>query len=152
LEGAFAEAGIAADRLTVTPRLHTVAYLELHHQVDFVLDTFPFAGLTVSAVAAWMGVPTLTLAGKTSAARAGASLQHSVGLDEFIAENPDDFVEKAVKLAADFAKLAEIRASMRERMAVQFTNGEAYMRTFEAGLRQAWREWCAQNPEVVPEA
>ena len=151
LEAAIAEAGIAADRLTVTPRLHTVAYLELHHKIDFVLDTFPFAGLTVSAVAAWMGVPTLTLAGKTSAARAGASLQHSVGLDEFIAESPDDFVEKAVKLASDFAHLAEVRASMRERMAVQFTNGDAYMRTFEAGLRQAWREWCAQNPEVAPE-
>jgi protein O-GlcNAc transferase len=150
LEAAMAEAGVGADRLVVSPRLHMVAYLELHHQIDFVLDTFPFAGLTVSAMAAWMGVPTLTIAGKTSAARAGASLQHSLGLDEFIAQNPDDFVEKAVKIASDFAHLAEVRASMRERMAVQFTDGEAYMRSFEAGLRQAWREWCAQNPEPTP--
>jgi predicted O-linked N-acetylglucosamine transferase (SPINDLY family) len=73
-------------------------------------------------------------------------------LDEFIAQSPDDFVEKAVKIASDFAHLAEIRASMRERMAVQFTDGEAYMRSFEAGLRQAWREWCAQNPEPTPGA
>jgi protein O-GlcNAc transferase len=151
LESAMAEAGIGADRLVVSPRLHMVAYLELHHQMDFILDTFPFAGLTVSAMAAWMGVPTLTIAGKTPAARAGASLQHSLGLDEFIAENPEDFVEKAVKLASDFAHLAELRASMRERMAVQFTDGKAYMRSFEAALRQAWREWCAQNPEETPE-
>jgi predicted O-linked N-acetylglucosamine transferase (SPINDLY family) len=150
LEAAMAEVGIGADRLFVSPRVHMVAYLELHHRIDFVLDTFPFAGLTVSAMAAWMGVPTLTIAGKTSAARAGASLQHSLGLDEFIAQNPDDFVEKAVKIASDFARLAEIRASMRERMAVQFTDGAAYMRSFEAGLRQAWREWCAQNPEPTP--
>jgi predicted O-linked N-acetylglucosamine transferase (SPINDLY family) len=150
-EAALAEAGVGADRVTFTPRLHMVDYLELHHQIDFVLDTFPFAGLTVSAMAAWMGVPTLTIAGKTSAARAGASLQHSLGLDEFIAENPEDFVEKAVKLSSDFAHLAELRASMRERMAVQFTNGEAYMRSFEAALRQAWREWCVQNPVETTE-
>jgi protein O-GlcNAc transferase len=146
-EAALAEAGIAAERVTFTPRLHMVAYLEQHHQVDFVLDTFPFAGLTVSAMAAWMGVPTLTIAGKTSAARAGASLQHSLGLDEFIAENTEDFVEKAVRLASDPAHLAEIRGSMRERMAAQFTDGAAYMRSFEAALRQAWREWCALEPD-----
>ena len=150
-EAALAEAGIGADRVTFTPRLHMVEYLELHHQMDFILDTFPFAGLTVSAMAAWMGVPTLTIAGKTPAARAGASLLHSLGLDEFIAENPEDFVGKAVKIASDFAHLAELRASMRERMAVQFTDGKAYMRSFEAALRQAWREWCAQNPEETPE-
>jgi protein O-GlcNAc transferase len=146
-EAALAEAGIAADRVTFSPRLHSVAYLELHSQVDFILDTFPFAGLTVSAMAAWMGVPTLTIAGKTSAARAGASLQHSLGLDEFIADNPEDFVEKAVGLASDPAHLAEIRSSMRERMAAQFTDAGAYMRSFEAALRQAWREWCAQKPD-----
>ncbi len=151
-EKTLAEAGIDAGRVTFSPRLHLVAYLELHHQMDFVLDTFPFAGLTVSAIAAWMGVPTLTIAGHTSAARAGASLQHALGLDEFIAENPDDFVEKAVKLASDFERLAEIRASMRDRMAVHLTNGPAYMRSFEAAMRQAWRNWCAQNPEQPAES
>jgi len=35
---------------------------------------------------------------------------------------------------------------MRERMEAQFTDGAAYMRSFEAALRQAWREWCAQEP------
>jgi protein O-GlcNAc transferase len=151
-EAALSEAGIEPERVTYTPRLHLMAYLELHHQMDLVLDTFPFAGLTVSAIAAWMGVPTLTIAGNTSAARAGASLLHSLGLDEFVASDPDDFVERAVKLAADFGHLAEIRGSMRERMAVQFTNGPAYMRSFEAAIREAWREWCAKNPEMPAES
>jgi protein O-GlcNAc transferase len=138
------EAGIAAERVTFSPRLLINPYLELHHQIDFVLDTFPFAGLTVSAIAAWMGVPTLTIAGETSAARAGASLQHSLGLEEFVARDPDDFVAKAVSLAADLDHLAGIRASMRERMAVDLTNGPAYMRSFEAALREAWVAWCSQ--------
>lgn len=150
-EASFAEAGIAADRVRFSPRLHLVAYLELHHQMDFVLDTFPFAGLTVSALAAWMGVPTLTIAGNSPSARAGASLQHSLGLDEFIAKDPDDFVEKAVKLASDFGHLAQIRSSMRERMAAQFTNGPAYMRSFEAAMREAWRDWCARDPDQLAE-
>ncbi len=150
-EAALAEAGIDAGRVTFSPRLHTVGYLELHHQMDFILDTFPFAGLTVSAIAAWMGVPTLTIAGNTSSARAGASLQHSLGLDEFIAKDPEDFVERAVKLASNFERLAEIRSSMRDRMAVQFTDAPAYMRSFEAAMREAWREWCARNPDQPAE-
>jgi predicted O-linked N-acetylglucosamine transferase (SPINDLY family) len=148
----MAEAGIAAERLIFTERLHLVAYLELHHRVDFILDTFPFAGLTVSALAAWMGVPTLTVAGKTPAARAGASLQHALGLDDFIAQDPEDFVQKAVALASDFGRLAEIRASMRERMAVRFTDSKSYMRSFESALRDAWRKWCAESPDAPPEA
>jgi predicted O-linked N-acetylglucosamine transferase (SPINDLY family) len=114
----------------------------MHHEVDMLLDCFPFAGLTVTALAAWMGVPTITIAGHNSSARGGASIMHSLDLDSFVASDPADFVNKAVALSTNLPMLAAVRASMRERMAVQYTNGEAYTRAFEAELRKTWQQWC----------
>ncbi|NBV85168.1 MAG: hypothetical protein EBS01_02625 [Verrucomicrobia bacterium] len=144
-EATMAAEGIAPERIMVSPRKSHDAYLHMHDDIDFVLDCFPFGGLTVSAVAAWMGVPTLTLAGDTPSARAGASLQHALGLDEFIALDVDDYVQKAVQIAADLPRLAAIRESMRTRMAVQLANGPAYTRSFEQQIRSAWRRYC-QTP------
>jgi predicted O-linked N-acetylglucosamine transferase (SPINDLY family) len=141
-EATMAAEGIAPERIIASPRKSHDAYLHMHDEIDFVLDCFPFGGLTVSAIAAWMGVPTLTIAGHTPSARAGAALQHSLGLDEFIANDPEDYLQKAVRLAADLPRLAEIRQSMRTRMAVQLSNGEAYTRAFEREIRSAWRHYC----------
>ena len=143
--------GISPERIIISPRRSDAAYLHMHDEVDMMLDCFPFAGLTVSAIAAWMGVPTLTIAGTTSSARAGAALTHSFGLEDFIASDPADFVERAVALTSDLAKLAAVRASMRERMALLFTNGEAYTRSFETELRKAWQRWCQElGPTHLP--
>lgn len=144
-EATMAAEGIAPERIIVSPRKSHDAYMHMHDEIDFVLDCFPFGGLTVSAIAAWMGVPTLTLAGNTPSARAGAALQHSLGLDEFIASDSEDYVQKAVLLAGDLPRLAEIRQSMRTRMDAQLSNGEAYTQAFEREIRSAWRRYC-QTP------
>lgn len=67
---------------------------------------------------------------------------HSLDLDNFIAKDPAGFVESAVALSSNLESLAAIRASMRQRMAVLYTNGDAYARAFEAELRKAWQLWC----------
>jgi predicted O-linked N-acetylglucosamine transferase (SPINDLY family) len=140
---------IAPERIISSERKSHDAYLHLHDPIDFALDCFPFGGLTVSAFAAWMGVPTMTIAGKTPCARAGASLQHSLGLDDFIAKDPQEFVQKAVALTKDLSYLASVRASMRDRMAVQLTNGEAFAASFGPELRKAWKRWCNGEARVV---
>ncbi len=142
LEQTMAEEGIAPERIIICPRKSGDAYLHVHDELDLMLDSFPFGGLTISAIAAWMGVPTLTVCGDSPASRAGTSLMHSMGLDECIASDPADFVKKAVALASDLPRLASMRASMRERMAKQVTDGAAYTRSFEQELRKAWERWC----------
>jgi predicted O-linked N-acetylglucosamine transferase (SPINDLY family) len=147
---AFMQAkNIAPERIISSERKAHDAYLHLHDPIDFALDCFPFGGLTVSAFAAWMGLPTMTVAGNTPCARAGASLQHSLGLDDFIAKDPGEFVRKAVALTKDLPYLASVRASMRERMARQLTNGEAFSKSFGAELRRAWKRWCDGEGRVV---
>jgi predicted O-linked N-acetylglucosamine transferase (SPINDLY family) len=83
----FAAMEIARERLVFHPRCGTEAYLALHHQVDLCLDAFPYNGGTTTHHAIWMGVPTLTMAGRTPAARQGAAILGQLELDGFSAAN-----------------------------------------------------------------
>jgi predicted O-linked N-acetylglucosamine transferase (SPINDLY family) len=142
-EDYFIKAGIAPERVFRMQRQSGDAYLRMHHGVDIALDCFPFAGLTVSLFAAWMGVPTVTLGGRMPSARAGVSILRALDLEEWIASDPADFIQRAVSLASDRDNLARIRGSLRERMARQLTHREGFVQDYEAHLREAWRKWCA---------
>ena len=143
----FSAHGIASDRLIFHPRCSMEQYLALHHQVDLCLDTTPYTGGTTTCHALWMGVPTLTLAGSTPAARQSAANQEMIGLAGFCAKSPTEFVEKGVYWSTHLAALAEVRASLRTRWreAPSHQHDEA-AEVFECALRQMWRRWCAGLP------
>lgn len=136
LHAAFSAAGITPDRIVLNgDELSVAAHLGLYHGVDIALDPFPYNGTTTTCEALWMGVPVVTLAGRTHVARVGASLLTHTGLTNWIAASPDDYVERAVAAARDLPRLAELRRTLRERLrasplcdASRFTRGleEAY--------------------------
>jgi predicted O-linked N-acetylglucosamine transferase (SPINDLY family) len=71
----------------------------------------------------------------------------NLGLEDWVAEDEDAFFAKAVDLAGDCGYLAEIRQSLRERLAVSPIRDEAgYVRAVEAAYRKMWRRWCAGEP------
>jgi predicted O-linked N-acetylglucosamine transferase (SPINDLY family) len=151
----FAQEGITADRLSFLPRSDMAQYLDLHHQVDICLDTFPYGGGTTTMHALWMGVPTLSLAGATTAGRTGVTLLCHAGLDAFIAHDAADFVLKGLRWAGDLKGLSVIRAKVREDFA---NSAMGQPQVVAAGLALAlrimWRRWCAGLPaesfEVTP--
>jgi len=145
----FAEWGVSRERLTFHPRSSMGIYMTLHHQVDICLDTFPYSGGTTTCHALWMGVPTLTLMGKTQPSRAGAGLLRNVGLDEFIAHDTDDFVNKGVCLAQDINALVKIRAELRLRFK-QSPRGqpELIANGLEQVFRLMWQRWCDDLPPI----
>jgi predicted O-linked N-acetylglucosamine transferase (SPINDLY family) len=143
----FRESGITPDRITTHPWTNHEALLALHHRVDIGLEPIPYAGCTTSNHALWMGVPSLTLVGATPASRLSAANLGHLGLGEFIAENPDDFVEKGLYWANNLQALAALRAGLRDR----WQRSPARQPTFvaagiEAALRRMWRRWCAGLP------
>ncbi|WP_411885823.1 tetratricopeptide repeat protein [Polaromonas sp. YR568] len=143
----FAEEGIARERLDFHPRTSMTDYLALHHQVDMCLDTFPYNGGTTTLHALWMGVPTLTLAGSTVAGRSGAGVLGHVGLNEFVAQAPAEFVREGLSLAADLPMLAGLRAGLRERFAQSVPGQPALIAAgLERALRAMWRRWCLDLP------
>ena len=143
----FTQQGIARNRLNFYPRSDMGSYLGLHQQVDICLDTFPYNGGTTTLHALWMGVPTLTLAGSTPAGRSGTCILGNAGLEAFITQSPEDFVQKGLSWAGNLAGLSDIRAGLRERIAKSAMGQPAVVAAgVECALRRMWQRWCAGLP------
>ncbi len=118
-------------------------HLALYRHVDVALDPFPFNGSTTTFEALWMGAPVVTLLGDTMVGRWSAAMLRALKLEDLIARTPEDYVEIALRLAADPARLAELRAGLRGRvLASPLCDGQRFTRHFERLIRALWRRWC----------
>jgi predicted O-linked N-acetylglucosamine transferase (SPINDLY family) len=139
----FRDAGIASGRVAFVARLPFSRYLERYHDLDLCLDPFPFCGGTTTMDALWMGVPVITLAGRTAVGRGGVSILSNLGLTELIARTPEQYVDLAVAWGEDQARLAELRAGLRPRMqSSPLADGKQYAAGVEAAFRGMWETWC----------
>ena len=109
----LAREGIDPVRVEFVPLQPRPKYLACYHRIDIGLDTLPYNGHSTSLDAYWMGVPVVTLVGKTVAGRAGLSQLTNLGLGELAAHTPSEFVEIVAKLASDLGRLSELRATRR---------------------------------------
>jgi len=145
----FAGQGIDRERLSFYPRRSMGIYMTLHHQVDICLDTFPYNGGTTTCHALWMGVPTLTLAGQKPAGRVGALVLSHVGLESFIADDADDYVNKGLRLANDIELLAQLRIELRSRFKLSAVQKpELIAKGLEQAFHLMWQRWCDDLPPI----
>jgi protein O-GlcNAc transferase len=146
LTAQFAEQGISSERIQLLGRVDQHRdHLALYHRVDVALDTYPYHGTTTTCEALWMGVPVVSLAGRTHVSRVGVSLLTNVGLPEIIAQTPEEYLLIASKLATNPARLDALRASLRNQMrSSPLTDGGRFAKDIEAAYRDAWRRWCAK--------
>jgi predicted O-linked N-acetylglucosamine transferase (SPINDLY family) len=134
----FAQAGLDPERLMVLPwEATTQGHLNVYGEVDIALDTVPYNGATTTCEALWMGVPVVTLIGRTHAGRMGASILRAAGLGCYVATTATEFVDICVRLANERSALIELREHGRERLRASALMDEAaFVRGFEAALRQ----------------
>ena len=93
-----------------------IDHLKKYNLIDLCLDTIPYTGVTTNIEAAWMGVPTLTLKGDIFLYKCGASINKNIKLDQFIANNKNEYVNKAGEISKNFQELSNIRKSIRKRL------------------------------------
>lgn len=95
-----------------------------------------------------MGVPVVTLAGRSHIARVGVSFLTAVGIEELIAISADEYVEMAVELARDRERIERYRADLRGAMARSaLMDGAAVTRDVENAFRAMLTEKLADMPE-----
>ncbi|MDB5297170.1 MAG: tetratricopeptide repeat protein [Phycisphaerales bacterium] len=153
----FAELGIAAGRLECLARTRTLGeHLDVYGRCDIALDPFPYNGTTTTCEAMWMGVPVVTLAGRTHAGRVGVSLLTNVGLPDWVAETADEYVAVAARMAADLPRLAALRAGLREQMRASPVMDAADVTShIEEAYRTMWQDYCraaGPAPAATPSA
>jgi protein O-GlcNAc transferase len=137
----FAARGIGPERLELLPYRATAAeHLSIYSRIDLTLDTFPYHGTATTCESLWMGVPVVTLAGDIHASRVGLSLLNAVGLPDWIAQTPEQYVKIATSRAAENS--TESRTKLREQMLDSpLMDGQRFARAMEATYRDMWRQW-----------
>ena len=128
----FAGLGVDPARIRFLGRLPLAEHLRVFHQVDLCLDTFPYHGMTMTCESLWMGVPVITLAGRSHVSRIGVSLLTVTGLEDFIAHSRPEYIRIAIDTANDLERLARLRTTLRERMRrSSLTHADHYARALE---------------------
>ena len=105
-------AGVDPARLVFAGRVPYGDYLARYRAADLFLDTLPYNAGTTASDALWAGLPVLTCAGDSFAARMGASLLTAVGLPELIAYDRPTYERLAIELAREPGRLAGIRGKL----------------------------------------
>ena len=145
----FDAAGVYADRLDLVGRLPLDACLQQYLEIDIALDSFPCNGGTTTCESLWMGVPVVSCSdpkARSGASRSGFSLLSNAGLPELAVPTLEEYVGIALRLAADLPALAQLRATLRERVrASPLLDAEGFTRDLETLYRVAWREWCGRR-------
>jgi len=150
LLGNLGSAGVAASRITFVPYVALEEYFRRFNAADIALDSTPYSGCSTTFDTLWMGVPVITLAGTTSVSRSTASVLSELGLAEWIASTPEEYVRLAVEFARDPSAVYALRSSLRERMRASPLMDEArFTRDLEAAYRGMWRAWCG-SPASEP--
>ena len=91
-------------------------HLDLYNNVDVALDTFPYPGVTTTFDAVLMGVPVLTMKGHNFNSRCGESININLQMENFIAENKDDYFNKAISLQKEKSTLHKFGKNLREKV------------------------------------
>ena len=66
----------------------------------------------------------------------------NLGLEDLIAEDGAQYVDKAARLARDLPRLAGLRAGLRPRFAASpLMDYAGFARALEAAYRDMWRNW-----------
>lgn len=137
----FAARGIAAERIRCG--FHSPPW-DVLRGVDISLDCFPHNSGTTLFESLYMAVPYVTLSGRPGVGRLGAAILHGVGRHEWVAHTVQEYVDKAVALASDLPRLAQVRATLREAMVASPLMDEAgFTRSVEAAytgmLERHWQ-------------
>ncbi len=82
--------------ITASPEEH----LEQYSQMDVGLDPFPNGGCTTTCEALWMGVPVITLIGRSYVSRMSTAVLNGAGLPEFCAKTEEDYLNLAIGMAS----------------------------------------------------
>ena len=104
--------GVSEDKIILKGFKERKDLLEMYNDVDIALDPFPYNGGSTSFEASWMGCPLLTKKGKTFLSRCGESININLNMREMIAEDEQDYINKAVQIADNKEILLNLRKKL----------------------------------------
>lgn len=135
-------AGFDMGRVELRPA--TREYLQEYYEVDIALDTFPYTGGGTTCDALYMGVPVVTLVGRTHGSRFGYSILANAGLRELCAFSIEEYVRLAVHLAEDGELLTALHSNLRQMLKNSpVMDAGLYSKSLAEAYTGAWEKYEA---------
>jgi len=139
----LAACGIDMTRVTLT---RSKPVWEALAKIDLLLDSFPHSGGTMLFDSLWAGVAFVTRADRPPTGRLGADSLAVLGLDDLIATSDEEYVAKAVALARDLPRLAQLRSNLRGMVrASELCDGAGFARAMENAYETMLREQASRQ-------
>jgi protein O-GlcNAc transferase len=111
-------------------------HLSRHRCAGLFLDTLPYNAHTTASDALWAGLPVLTCAGQSFAARVAASLLTALDMRELIVADLEAYENLAVSLAQDPRRHeAVVQKLARNRLTSSLFDGEKMARILGAAYK-----------------
>ena len=140
----FAAYGADPEQLEFRGESKGLDYLLEFRDIDLALDPSPAIGGATTHDALGNGVPVLSHMGDNYYARSGACTVLPLGIPELVADDWDEYVERALELTADFEALDRLRSRIRPAFEASSYRDEAgFTRKVEDAYRQMFARWAA---------
>ena len=132
--------GVAPERLIFAERAPNDVHLARHRLADLFLDTLPCNAHTTASDALWSGVPIVTCAGRSFAARVAGSLLCAVGLKQLVTHSLEEYEALALALANDRERLKSLHAHLsQDRERLPLFDTPRFCRHLEQAYRRMWQ-------------
>jgi len=139
----LSDLGVSFNRVTLLGRTSQYEHLNTYNQVDISLDTFPHGGGITTLESLCMGTPVVTLTDDSKLVYRASSMTLSpLGLDEWVAETKDEYIEIVCNWVRNLGELAELRQELRDRVLAQASK---FVPQVETAYREMWSRWCREE-------
>lgn len=141
LRHAAEHAGVDPARLIVTPPVERSQHLSRLACADLALDCTPYGAHTTSSECLAVGLPLLTIKGRSIAARAASSLLAHHGLSELVTPGAEEYEARAITLASDSTARRTLKEKVWSAVAPNATDPRALPAALEAAFLDLWQSW-----------
>ena len=136
--------GVQAERLICGESLPKPEYLARYRTADLFLDTHPYNAGTTASDALKMGLPLVTMIGKSFNSREAASILTSINLPELITNSLEEYEALAIELATNPNKLKAIK----DKLAANLSTAPLYnTKLFVKNLESAYTTMYERHHE-----
>lgn len=141
-----AQHGVAAERIIFAGKMGNPEHLARYPLADLFLDGVPYGAHVTASDALWMGVPILTMSGRSFAARVCGSLVTAAGMPELICAGPKEYVERAVALGHDKAEVARLKQKLSaQRDTCTLFDAPGMTKKLEGLYEDMWADYLADR-------
>ena len=138
-------------RIVFSQMIPLEEHLKRLQLADLMLDTHIYSGGATTSHALRMGIPVITISGKTYLSRMSTSLLNAVGMEELVTHSPKEYEALAISLAKDPTKLKAIKEKLKKNSSdSKLFDTTTFVKNLELAYKEVWGIYkSGQTPHSV---